>query len=152
MLKLELQYFSHLMWRADSFEKTLMLEKIEGRRSRERQRMRWLDGITDLMDMSLSKLQRVGDGQGTLPCCSPWGCKESEMTERLNWACPSLRARLSHSLGNSISYFHSVPTCIYWECHLLLFLPLKICQATLLLLLSQGGRIIFTPCHPLLVC
>ena len=59
MLKLKLQYFGHLMWRADSLEKTLMLEKIEGRRWREQQRMRRLDGITDLMDMSLSKLQEL---------------------------------------------------------------------------------------------
>ena len=59
MLKLKLQYFGYLMWRTDSFEKTLMLEKIEGKRRREWQRMRWLDVITDLMDMSLSKLREI---------------------------------------------------------------------------------------------
>ena len=59
MLKLKLQYFGHLMWRADSFEKTSMLGKIEGRRRRGRQRTRWLDGITDTMDMGLGRLREL---------------------------------------------------------------------------------------------
>ena len=72
MLRLKLQYFGHLMQRVDSFEKTLMLGKIEGRRRRGQQRMKWLDSITDSTDMSLSKLQElVGDRQGGLVCCSP---------------------------------------------------------------------------------
>ena len=83
MLKLKLQYFGHLMLSADSFEKTLMLGKIEGWRRREQQRMRWLDGITNSMDMSLGKLG-VGDGQGGLACCGSWGLKELDTTEWLN--------------------------------------------------------------------
>ena len=84
MLKLKLQYFVHLMQRADSLEKTLMLRKIEGRRRRGRQRMRWLDGITDSMDVSLSELQELVDGQGGLEWCSPWSQKESDRTQRGN--------------------------------------------------------------------
>ena len=79
MFKLKLQYFGYLMQRADSFEKTLMLGMTEGRRRRGHQRMRWLDGITDSMDTSLSKLQDC-----SLACCSPQGCKEFNMTEQLN--------------------------------------------------------------------
>ena len=80
-MKLKLQYFGHRIWRVDSLEKTLMLGGIWGRRRKGRQRMRWLDGITDSMDMSLG----VGDGQGGLVCCSSWGRKESDTIEWLNW-------------------------------------------------------------------
>ena len=85
MLKLKLQYFGHLMWRVDSLEKTLMLGGIGGRRRRGRQRMRWLDGITDSMDVSLSELRWWWTGrQGGLVCCDSWGRKESDPTERVN--------------------------------------------------------------------
>ena len=84
MLKLKLQYFGHLTRRVDSLEKTLMLGGIGGRRRRGRQRMRWLEGITDSMDVSLSGTPGVCDGQGGLACCDSWGRKESDLTERLN--------------------------------------------------------------------
>ena len=82
MLKLKLLYFSYLMWRAVSLEKTLMLGKIEGRRRKEQQKMRWLYSIIESKEMSLSNLQEIVKDRENLVC--PWDCKELDMTERLN--------------------------------------------------------------------
>ena len=81
MLNLKLQYFGHLMQRANFLQMTLILGKIEGRRKRGRQRTRWLYGINDSMDMSFAPLGD-GEGQGSLVC--PWGRKDSDKAERLN--------------------------------------------------------------------
>ena len=83
MLKLKFQYFGQLMQRTDSLEKTLMLGKIVDRRRRRPDRMRWFDVITNSIH-EFKQAPGVGDGQGGLVCCSPWGCKELDVTEQLN--------------------------------------------------------------------
>ena len=84
MLKLKLQYFSHLMGRADSSEKTLMLGGTGGRKRRGQQRMRWLDDITDAMNVSLIKFRELVMAREAWRACHPWGRKESDITEGLN--------------------------------------------------------------------
>ena len=105
MLKLKLQCIGHVMRRADSLEKTPMLGNTKGSRRRGRQRMRWLDGITDSVSVHLSKLGD-GEGQGSLACCSSWGRKELDTTEQMK----------SNGLvgGRGLDGWYLVLCCIGW--------------------------------------
>ena len=105
MLKLKLQYFGHLMQRTDSLEKTLMLGKIEGGKRSTQQRMRWhhwLDGH------EFEQVLGVREGQGSLVCCSPWGHKESDMTEWLNWIDTITQTSGNSCWSRCFNYFFSI--------------------------------------------
>ena len=103
---LKLQNFDHLMQRPDSLEETLMLGKIEVRKRRGRQRVRWLDGITNLMNMSLCKLQEMVKNRKDLACCSPWGCKESDAT---GWLDSNNRSAICEAMSTLSISFPSLP-------------------------------------------
>ena len=109
---LKLQYFEHLMWRADSLEKTLMLGMMEGRRRRGRHRMWWLDGIFD-RGHEFEQTPGDSEGQEILECCSPWGCKESDITEWLNnnvCVCVCVRTHACLIMSDTLKPHRLLPT------------------------------------------
>ena len=121
MLKLKFQYFGHLMWKTVSLEKTPILGKTEGRRRRERQRMWWLGWPHWLNGHEFEQAPGVGDGQGSLACCSPWGHKESDMTEQLHWTDIYLREwlrRLNELIFKALRAWSMHRDCYNGYCYL----------------------------------
>ena len=142
MLKLKVHYFGHLMWRNDSLEKTLMLGKIEGRRRKGWQRMRYLDGSPTRWTWAWAT-PGAGEGQGSLECCSPWGRKELDKTEWLNWTDEiQLRFWAFFFLSHTISRFYkSLP--LHWAFRVLWSFPLLLLFFFFLFLILLFNLLLF---------